>query len=332
MKKLWGLLALLALACAGCGRVQSAETAFFAMDTYMVIEARGRDAEKAAAEAEQSVFALENLISRTRENTDIARLNGAEGAEVTVSPETMALLRQAKALAVPGVFDPTIAAVSDLWGINTDGARVPSQEEIDGARATVSIDNLILTGEDRARLRNGARLDLGGIGKGMAADRCAEILRARGIESAMITLGGNIYALGEKADGSPWKIGIADPDGGASFIATLAVKDTSVVTTGDYERYFLRDGVRYHHVFDPATGAPARSGLRSVTVVNRDSTLADARSTALFVLGLEKGLQYCEENGLQAVFITEEREIYVTEGLRDSFTFLGKEAGYVMAA
>lgn len=332
MKKLWGLLALLLLVCAGCGRVQSAETAFFAMDTYMVIEARGRDAEKAAAEAERSVFALENLISRTRKNTDIARLNAAGGAEVTVSPETMALLRQAKELAVPGAFDPTIAAVSDLWGINTDGARVPSQEEIDAARATVSIDNLILTGEDRARLRNGARLDLGGIGKGMAADRCAEILRARGIESAMITLGGNVYALGEKADGSAWTIGIADPDGGASFIATLAVKDTSVVTTGDYERYFLRDGVRYHHVFDPATGAPARSGLRSVTVINRDSTLADARSTALFVLGLEKGLQYCEENGLQAVFITEEREIYVTEGLRDSFTFLGKEAGYVMAA
>ena len=330
MKKFFGLFVLILLLCTGCGQQWEYETDFFAMNTYMTIRAYGKQAEEAATKAEQSVFALENLISRTRENTDIARLNAAGGAEIEVSPETFELLRQTKELSIPGVFDPTVAVVGDLWGINTDEEHVPSQGEIDEALATVSVDNLVLSGNNRVQLLNGAQLDLGGIGKGIAADRCAKILRDKGITSAMIVLGGNIYALGEKPDGDAWTIGIADPDGNASYIATLAVRDASVVTTGDYSRYFIQDGVRYHHVFDPTIGAPAHSGLRSVTVVNNNSTLADARSTTLFVLGLEKGLQYCEENNLQAVFITEAKEIYVTEGLRDCFTFLGEEAGYVM--
>ena len=322
---------LLLLFCAGCGAAKPSETAFFAMDTYMTIQAYGRQAETAITKAEQSVFALENLISRTRENTDIARLNAAEGAETQLSPETCELLSKVKSLSVPGVFDPTIAAVSDLWGINTESHRIPSQAEIDAARATVSADNLIISDGSHARLLNGAKVDLGAVGKGIAADRCAEILRENGVKSAMVVLGGNIYALGEKSDGSAWTVGIADPDGNADYIATLEVQDAAVGTTGDYERYVIKNGIRYHAVFDASTGAPARSGLRSVTVVNESSTLADARSTTLFVLGLKKGLQYCADNGLEAVFITENKEIYITEGLRDRFTFRGEGVGYVMA-
>ena len=169
-------------------------------------------------------------------------------------------------------------------------------------------------------------------GKGIAADQCAEILRRNGVESSLVFLGGNIYALGEKPDGSAWSVGIADPDNSSDYIATIAVRDASVVTTGDYERYFIEDGVRYHHVFDPVLGEPARSGLRSVTVVHESSMIADARSTTLFVLGLEAGLRYCAEHQIEAVFITEDKEIYVTEGLRDRFTFRGEAAGYVMGA
>lgn len=332
MKKIIGLLMLIVLLCTGCGQQREYETNFFAMDTYMTIRAYGGRSGNAAIEAEQSVFALENLISRTRENTDIARLNAAGGEVVEVSPETFEILRKTKELSIPGVFDPTIAAVGNLWGINTDAAHVPMQSEIDEALATVSMDNLVLLENNRVQLLNNAQIDLGGIGKGIATDRCAEILRKNGVTSATILLGGNVYALGEKPNGDAWTIAIADPDGGAFYLAELNVTDTSVVTTGDYERYFMQDGVRYHHVFDPTTGAPARSGLRSVTVVNESAALADARSTALFVLGLEKGLQYCAENDLQAVFITEEREVYVTEGLRDCFIFLGGGAGYVMGS
>lgn len=332
MKKIIGLLVFVLLVCTGCGQQWEYETDFFAMDTYMTIRAYGKQAKDAAIEAEQSVFQLENLISRTRENTDIARLNAAGGEVIEVSPEAFEILRQVQELSIPGVFDPTIAAVSNLWGINTDAAHVPMQSEIDEALATVSMDNLVLLENNRVQLLNGAQIDLGGIGKGIAADRCAELLRGNGVTNAMIVLGGNVYALGEKPNGDVWTIAIADPDDSASQVARLQVTDTSVVTTGDYERYFMQDGVRYHHVFDPATGAPARSGLRSVTVVNESSALADACSTTLFVLGLEKGMQYCMENDLQAVFITEDREIYVTEGLRDCFTFLGGGAGYVMGS
>lgn len=323
---------LLLLLCTACGTPKKYEAGFFAMDTYMSIEAYGRRAEDAVSEAERAVFDLENLISRTRANTDLARLNAADGVAVPVSAETLSILADAKSLTVPGVFDVTICAVSDLWGINTDHSRIPSQTEIDAALATVSSENLVFPSDGEAQLLNGAQLDLGAVGKGIAADRCAGALRQNGVKSALIYLGGNIYALGSKPDGSNWTVGIADPDAPSGYVATVSVQDTSVVTTGDYERYFMQDGVRYHHVMDPATGAPARSGLRSVTVVNESSTLADARSTTLFILGLDEGLRYCSENGLDAVFITEQKEIYVTEGLRDRFTFRGEAAGYVMGS
>lgn len=323
------LLILLLLLGSGCA-AKEYETAFFAMDTYMTIRAYGPHAEAACTEAERAVFDLENRISRTRETSDVARLNAA--GEAQVSPETLAVLRQAKESCIPGVFDITIAAVSDLWGIGTENACVPAPEALEAARATVGIDNLSLSDDGTARLSNGAQLDLGGVGKGVAADLCAEALRTNGVESALAYLGGNIYALGSKPDGSAWTVGIADPDTPAAYLATIAVRDTSVVTTGDYERFFMENGVRYHHVFDPSTGEPARSGLRSVTVVSENSALADAHSTALFVMGLEKGLAYCAENQLDAVFITDDRQVYVTEGLLSSFTFCGEEAGYVLAS
>lgn len=320
------------LLCTGCGAGKEAEVHFFAMDTYMSIQAFGSKAEEAVSSAEHMVFELENQISRTRENTDIARLNAADGSQVSISADTLLILETARELTVPGVFDVTISAVSDLWGIGTEASRVPEQSEIDAALATVGIDNLALTANGFAWLENGAKIDLGAIGKGLAADCCAKTLRENGVKSALVYLGGNIYALGSKPDGSDWKVGVADPDNPSGYVATVAVQDTSVVTTGDYERYFMQDGVRYHHVMDPATGAPARSGLRSVTVVNENSTLADARSTTLFVLGLEDGLRFCADNGIDAIFITEGKEIYVTAGLRDCFTFCGEEAGYVLAS
>lgn len=329
-KRAFPLLALLLL-CAGCGAPKEYEAGFFAMDTYMSIRTYDRNPEEAVTAAERAVFELEGQISRTRETAGVARLNAAGGAAVELPADTLAILRQAKELTVPGVFDVTICAVGDLWGINTEASRIPTQDEIDAALATVSSENLTFPADGQAQLLNGARLDLGAVGKGIAADRCVQALVQNGVENALVYLGGNIYALGGKPDGSAWSIGIADPDDPGSYVATLDVRDTSVVTTGDYERYFIQDGVRYHHVINPATGAPARSGLRSVTVVNGSSTLADARSTTLFVLGLEDGLRYCAENGLDAVFITESKQIYVTEGLRGCFTFRGEEAGYVLA-
>lgn len=134
-------------------------------------------------------------------------------------------------------------------------------------------------------------------------------------------------------EGKDWNIGIADPDDSTDTIAAVAVHDLSVVTSGDYERYFEQDGVRYHHIFDPKTGYPAASGLRSVTVIDANSTRADALTTALFVMGADKGRAYCEENGIAAVFVTADKQVFTTSRVADvcTFTFTGEDKGYTYA-
>ena len=151
----------------------------------------------------------------------------------------------------------------------------------------------------------------------------------------LATLGGNIGAYGENPvrDSGNWVVGIADPDNNADYLATVEVRGLSVVTSGDYERYFEQDGKRYHHIFDPATGYPADSGLRSVTVIDEASTRADALTTALFVMGLEEGMAFCAANDIAAVFVTADKQVHVTDkvGAVCTFTFLGEEKGYTHA-
>ena len=346
MKRIAALLAaLLCLSgCSGSGNVCS--TDFFAMDTFMSIAVCGEGAEDSeaaqelATELEQRVNVLEPALSRTREDSDLYRLNHAEGAVCTVAEDTYAAIADAVEYAklTGGAFDPTMAALTDLWGINTEDARVPYQNEIEQALSGVGYENIELLGDGRVRLLNGAQLDLGGIGKGFATDEVQAAWEQRdrsGTWSVLARLGGNVGAFGENPDrdGGNWVVGIADPDNSADYLATVAVKDLSVVTSGDYERYFEQDGKRYHHIFDPATGYPAESGLRSVTVIDESSTRADALTTALFVMGLEEGMMFCAENQIAAVFITADRQVYTTQQVGElcTFSFLGEEKGYTYA-
>ena len=162
----------------------------------------------------------------------------------------------------------------------------------------------------------GFALDLGGIGKGYAAGRCKEILKAHGVTSALLSLGGNVSALGSKPDGTAWTVAIEDPDGG-DYLGTVQIADQCVVTSGGYQRYFEQDGVRYWHILDPETGKPARSGMKSVTIVSADDTLADALSTALFVMGPERAAEFWRVHRAEfgAVWLTEDGRLFVTEGL-----------------
>ncbi len=229
--------------------------------------------------------------------------------------------------------DPTMAPLTDLWGINTYHAHVPAQAEIDAALTHVGYQNIELLGNNQVRLLNGAQLDLGGIGKGFATDAVAAMLD--GTQGVLATLGGNIGAYGENPnrDSGNWVVGIANPNDNAAFIATVEVRGLSVVTSGDYERYFEQDGKRYHHIFDPATGYPADSGLRSVTVIDESSTRADALTTALFVMGLEEGMAFCGQNDIAAVFVTADKQVHVTDKVGEicTFAFLGEEKGYTHA-
>ena len=330
---------LLLLCLAGCTPQQKSYTAdFFAMDTFMSITAYGESeqvAQDTAVQLEQRINALEPALSRTREDSDLYRLNHADGAACEVSEDTYAAIEAAVQFAelTGGAFDPTMAPLTDLWGINTDHAHVPAQTEIDAALTHVGYQNIELLGNNQVRLLNGAQLDLGGIGKGFATDAAAAMLD--GTQGVLATLGGNIGAYGENPnrDSGNWVVGIADPDDNAAFIATVEVRGLSVVTSGDYERYFEQDGKRYHHIFDPATGYPADSGLRSVTVIDESSTRADALTTALFVMGLEEGMAFCGQNDIAAVFVTADKQVHVTDKVGEvcTFAFLGEEKGYTHA-
>ena len=331
---------LLLLTLSGCGgKSEPYSTDFFAMDTFMSVKVLGSDGESLAQQCESEINALESVLSRTREDTDIAKLNAADGAPVTLSDEGAKLLSTALDLsaATNGAYDPTVAPLTDLWGIGTDNARVPAQSEIDEALTHVGYQNVKLLGNNQVQLLNGAQVDLGGIGKGYAGDIVHEMAESDTSDQwhVLARLSGNIEMYGGKTADSGtdnWNIGIADPDDNTDSIAVVSLRDGSVVTSGDYERFFEKDGKRYHHIFDPATGYPADSGLRGVTVIDPCSTKADALTTALFVMGLDKGMKFCEENEIAAVFITADKQVYTTSALGGyvSFEFLGAEKGFTL--
>lgn len=331
---------LLLLTLSGCGgKSEPYSTDFFAMDTFMSVKVLGSDGESLAQQCENEINALESVLSRTRGDTDIAKLNAADGAPVALSDEGAKLLSTALELsaATNGAYDPTVAPLTDLWGIGTDNARVPAQSEIDEALTHVGYQNVKLLGNNQVQLLNGAQVDLGGIGKGYAGDIVHEMAESDTSDQwhVLARLSGNIEMYGGKTADSGtdnWNIGIADPDDNTDSIAVVSLRDGSVVTSGDYERFFEKDGKRYHHIFDPATGYPADSGLRGVTVIDPCSTKADALTTALFVMGLDKGMKFCEENEIAAVFITADKQVYTTSALGGyvSFEFLGAEKGFTL--
>lgn len=306
-----------------------AQMDFYAMDTVMNIRAYGDDAQQGVNECVAYINALEKKISRTQEDGEIGQLNEADGATVSLSEETADVLNSALELAerTDGAFDPTIAAYSDLWQIGTDHARLPGQDEIGEAKKMVGFERIKVDGTD-VTMDAGMKIDLGGIGKGYAADRCVEILQEHGVSQGILSLAGNVYVMGQKAEGVDWTVAITDPDDPQGYLGTLTVRDISVVTSGDYERYFEQDGKRYCHIFDRDTGYPADTDLRSVTVVSANSTEADAYSTALFVMGYDRALQFCQDNDVQAILVRDDHTVTATDGLRDCFELLNTEYTY----
>lgn len=339
MKRLFAVLLPLLplLLLCGCAP-QQYSTDFFAMDTFMSVTVLGDKGQAVAQQCEQRVNELEGLLSRTRSGEGGAKASSVyvlnHAPSDTMMYDEGGYIQTAKALSeqTHGLFDPTTARLTDLWGIGTENAHVPAQSEIDETLKTVGAANIQMDESSGfVGLGNGAQLDLGGIAKGIAADACAAMLRDADA-SGLLMLGGNIYAVGSNG-GKPWRIGIADPDNNAEYIATVAVEDQSVVTSGDYERYFEQDGKRYHHIFDPRTGYPADSGLRGVTVIDANSTRADAFTTALFVMGLEDGMAFCKENGVAAVFITADKRVVTSPAVEEicEFSFAGEAKGYIYA-
>jgi thiamine biosynthesis lipoprotein len=221
-----------------------------------------------------------------------------------------------------GLFDPTVGPLVRLWGVNTENARVPSAAEIKAALALVNWKDVVVdeTARTIALRRPSMTLDVGGVAKGYAADEMVRILAARGVRSALVDLGGNIFAMGSKPDGAPWNIGIQDPGGprGAS-IGIVTVTNRTVVTSGVYERYFQKNGKRYHHIMDTRTGYPVDNGIVSATVVADTSFAADGVTLTLLAMGPHQGLALARRMGLAAIMVAADHAVYATPEAKGFF-------------
>lgn len=314
------VIAASAVGAPACKKDEKRSLTFFAMDTVMDISLYG--SADALDTAQKTVLDIEKALSVTDAGSEIFKLN--EAGALSVSESTANIIKTALALAerTGGAFDPTVYPLVHAWGFTTGEHRVPTDDEI--AALIKKVDyRAVETDGGRIALPEGFMLDLGGIAKGYASDRLVELFKAEGVESAVINLGGNVHALGKKPSGEAWNIAINDPAGG--YAAILAVSDRAVITSGGYERNFTLDGITYCHIIDPETGRPADSGLASVTVVSSSGTLADALSTALYVMGLENAVEfYRNSSDFDAVFILESGGMYVTEGLKDILSPKGR--------
>lgn len=226
-----------------------------------------------------------------------------------------------------GALSPCIRPVSDLWGIEDGGTEVPDDQLLQNTLQDTNVDDLELVDNGIIFHAEGMAIDFGAVGKGAACDEVRDLLADMQIEGAVVSIGGSILVYGDKGDGKEWHIGIQNPR--AEEGKVLGVIDLGsnliVSTSGDYEKYFEADGKRYHHIFDPATGYPADSGLISVSIISDSGFLSDALSTACFVMGLEEGMAYAEEKGVDAVFVTADKKVYITKGIKKKFRLMAEE-------
>ncbi len=331
-------LALLCALLAGCApgkqETQPLSATVLAMDTVMTLTlypVEGDDGQAAMDGLRQTLEQLDAALT-AGEGGEAAALNAA-GGEWTAVPQSGALLAQTLELArlTGGTLDPTAYAAVKAWGFADGNYTVPTREELEQLMAAIDYTQVEVSGDgSQARLTPGQQLDFGATAKGWAGDLLRQQLEQEGIASALLDLGqSSIAAVGTKPDGSPWRIAVQDPAGdNGDYVGILELSGRSMGTSGSYQRYFEQDGVRYCHIIDPATASPARSGLAGVTVVADSCLLCDGLSTALFVMGLEDGVRFWRENsslGFDVIFITDAGEIFVTSGLKDSFSLVDGE-------
>ena len=274
----------------------------------------------------EKIVEIEDLVSINKENTEITKLNESAGVEkVKLSNLSYDILKKGIEYSKlsNGSCDITIGPLVKLWSIGLEGAKVPSKDEINEAIGYIDYNNI----EINDSTKEGMEVDLGSIAKGYAADEVVKILKQEGIRSAIIDLGGNIYALGSKNSDNNWNVGIQDPfsDRG-KVIGAVEVFNKTVVTSGIYERFIEEDGVRYHHILNPKTGYPYETDIAGVSIIADNSIDADALSTLTFTKGVKEGLKFVENlDNVDAIFITNDKKIYLTENIKDNFKLMSND-------
>lgn len=321
MKKriICAVCAILMITLCACGTVKPASSSFEAMDTLMTLSVYGGKADT-LDELKKQIEELDSLLDATDESSEIYRLNHDKTADL--SEETAGLMSRSVELAesTGGSFDPTVYPAVLAWGFTTGEYRVPDTAELKTLADNIDYKSIGLH-NNTAELPDGVMLDLGAVAKGYAADKCAGLLKESGAQGAVLNLGGTILLYGSKPDGKRFKVGVADPDDPAGYFGYLDSDGGVIATSGGYERYFDMDGRRYIHILDPSTAAPVDNGVLSVTICCDSGAEADALSTALFVMGLDKAAEYYRAHGgFEYIILTDGGELYISEGIFDDFT------------
>ena len=320
MKKFFNLsivsLCAVMLIFGGCSNQEKESLSFEAMDTFMNLTVYGKGAEEIKTE----ILKLDSLLSPTKENSDIFKLNRGKSAAVDkLTAEAVKKSLEACEYS-NGALDVTVYPVISEWGFISGKYKIPSQKKLDSLLKHVDYKNASVNG-NKITLKNEAQLDMGAVAKGFAADKAVALLKSSGAQSAILNLGGTIAAYGKKPGGDLWKVGVADPENSADYVGYVSCSDKTVATSGSYERFFEgKDGKIYSHIIDPKTGYPVDNGIDSVTIVSDIGVKSDALSTALFVMGQEKAVEFWRANRDFEFVILTKNTALVSEGLKDSFT------------
>ncbi len=329
MKRFFAVFSVIILVLTGCadkgtgGSAQAKSRSVFAMDTYMELKAYGDNADAALDRAVSRINEIEAELSVTLPDSDISRLNTSGGEPVEVSRDCAWLISNAVKYGgmTGGALDITLYPVVKEWGFTTGEYKIP-----DDARLTELLSNVdysaVSVNDKEVTLPENAEVDLGALAKGFTSSQVAAILKEDDVRSGIVSLGGNVQAIGSKPDGSDWRVSVRDPFAPETDMCIVEISDMAVITSGNYERYFTgEDGKNYWHIIDPADGYPADNGLVSVTVIGADGLMCDALSTALFVAGKDSAADlWREEGGFELILVTDDAEIFYTEGLEGKFT------------
>lgn len=310
-------------------KVGTFSTTNYYLDTVnqiSVINTRKSKANKVLPASDKIVLDIHNKMSSQLASSEVSKINQNAGIQpIKVSDDTYTVIKKAISYSqkTGGKFDISVGAISSIWNIGNESARVPSSEEIKSLLPLVNYKDISLNDKEKSVYlkKKGMKIDLGGIAKGYCADKLADYLKENGIKNAIINLGGNIYVFGQNAKKTDFNVGVQDPaKTNTEPLGTIQLTDMSIVTSGVYERFIEKDGKVYHHMINPTTGYPFENNLSSVTIISKKSIDGDALSTSTFGLGLEEGMKFIEGlDDVNAIFITNDKKVYTSKGIKDKF-------------
>ena len=316
------------LALSACGESRMSQRQVFAMDTIMTLTAYGKRAENGLNAAQGVIQSMNDMLDPDIETSTTYAINHADGANVSISGQVAKMLSTAATVYKQsgGALDLSIYPVIQRWGFDSGRYYVPTDEELYEDLSRRAYGDMVLTsfpssGCYAVAFPSGTAISFGAVAKGCAADNAITAMRNAGVTSGIVSLGGNVQTLGLKPDGSNWTVAVQDPNNTASFLGVVSVGETAVVTSGTYQRFFTQNGKTYHHLINPETGRPINNTLLSATILCEDGTLADCLSTAMFILGESKAINYWRTyGGFDMILVNKENQVTCTKGLIEKFT------------